>query len=133
MFGYDNVHAIAVSIGDPGADRDINIWRAPCACEILSAYVVDNVGLPAGTANYVEVGLVNGGTAGSGTAVIAAQVGGTAAGGTAPAWTVNVPKTLTIAEGTLKEGQWVQVNYDETGTAAQNLVVMLNVVYGVGA
>jgi hypothetical protein len=133
MFGYDNVNVVAVNLGDPTADRDINIFRAPCACEILSAYVVDNVGLVAGTANYFEVGLVNGGTAGTGTATIAAQIGGTAAGGTAPAWTVNVAKTLTIVEGTLTEGQYVQVNYDETGTVAQNLTVILNVLYGIAA
>lgn len=133
MFGYDNVHVVAVHIGDPGADRDINIFRAPCAAEVLSAYVVDNIGIVAGTANYFQVGLKNAGTAGTGTAAMATQVGGTAAGGTAPAWTVNVAQTLTISDGTLAAGQWVQVDYDETGTCAQEIVVVLNVVYGVGA
>lgn len=133
MFGYDNVQVVSVNLGDPGADRDILIHRANGAEEIISAYVVDNVGLVAGTANWFMVGLKNGGTAGTATDVIAAQVGGTAASGTAPAWTVNVAKTLTLTDGTLDDGEWVSVDYDETGTVAENLTVVLNIVRGIGA
>ncbi len=134
MFGYDNVHVVSVNIGDPGADRNINLWRAPCKAEILAAYVVDNVGYSASTANFFTIGLANGGTAGTAvTANIAAAIGGTAAGGTAPARTVNSPSTFTLSDGTLASGEWVTAVYDESGTMAQNITVCFSVVYGIGA
>lgn len=133
MFGYDNVQVVTVNIGDPGADRNILIWRAPKACEIINAYAVDNVGLEAGTANYFSIALQNAGTAGTATTALATALGGTPASGTAAAWTVNVPQKFTIVEGTLSAGQWVKAAYDETGTCAQNLSIALEVLYGVGA
>lgn len=134
MFGYDDVKVVTANLGDPGADRNIDIWRAPCACEILNAYLVDSVGYAASSANFFTFGLANGGTAGTATTcgIVAAQ-GGTAASGTAPARTVNSPTTLTVVDGTLAAGEWVVAVYDETGTMAQNITVVMNVVYGIGA
>jgi hypothetical protein len=133
MFGYDNKHVVVAHIGDPTKDMDILIYRAPVACEIKAGYVVDNVGIAAGTENYFEVALKNAGTSGTATTAMAAAIGGTPASGTAPAWTVNVPQAFTISEGTMAAGEWVKLDYDETGTVAQNITVVLEVLYGIAA
>jgi len=133
MFGYDNKHVVTCHVGDPTKDMDLLIYRAPCKCEVMAAYIVDNVGIAAGTENYFEVALKNAGTSGTATTAMAAALGGTPASGTAPAWTVNVPQTFTISEGTLASGEWVKADYDETGTCAQNITIVLEVVYGVAA
>lgn len=133
MFGYDNVHSLSIDIGDPLADRDLVLWRAPRSCEITRAYVVDNIGLAAGTANYFSVALYNGGTSGTAITALAGTVGGTPAGGTAAAWTVSVPKNFTVSEGTLAEGDYLWARYDETGTVAQELLIQIDYVLGVGA
>ncbi len=133
MFGYDDIKAISVHVGDPTEDRVVSLWRAPMACEILSAYVVDSKTLAAGTANYWEGHLENGGTAGTGTTAITANLGGTAAGGTAPGWTANTPQAYTVSEGTLASGEWVNLDYDETGTVTPDITIIMNVVYGIGA
>lgn len=135
MFNYDDVKSVTVHVGDPTTDAAIPIWCVPSEVskvEILRAWVVPHITLAAGTANYYQVGLVNGGTAGDGTAVMAAQIGGTAAGGTAPGWTVATLYPLTIGgDGTLTAGQWLVVDYDETGTVAHPLSVHFEYVHGV--
>ena len=133
MFGYDNIRMVPVQLGDPGASRNILAFRAPCDCEVISAYAVDNIGIVAGTANYFTVALQNGGSGGTATTALATAIGGTAVGGTAPAWVVNVPQAFTVTKGTLTAGDWVRVAYVEVGTLAQNVGIVLNVVNGIGA
>ena len=128
MFGSQNKKSVVIGLGDPGADRDITFWRAPAACEVLAAYATDSVGLAAGTANYFSVALYNGGSSGTATTALGGTVGGSGV-----AWTVSVAKALTISEGTLAEGDFAWIRYDETGTCAQNLTIQLDYVLGVGA
>ncbi len=111
MFGGLNTKSVTISLDyDPADDDEVVIWRAPAACEIVGAYATTANDVAASTANYFNVSLVNGGTAGSGTAAIATVVGGTAG------WTGLSPKSFTIGNGTLAAGQVVKANYDETGT-----------------
>lgn len=111
MFGGMNTKSVVVSFDyDPAADDEMVIWRVPATCEIIGAYATTANDVAASTANYFSVSLVNGGTAGSGTASIATGVGGTAG------WTGLSPKSFTISNGTVTAGQVVKANYDETGT-----------------
>ena len=129
MFGSENIETVVtVFTYDPGADDKLPVWIAPKKCEIKSAKAVVANDVAASTANYFTVGLVNGGSDGSGTAVLAAAIGGTAG------WTGLDPKDFTMSEGTLDEGDVVVWDYDETGTGTFGvLAVQLNVVYGLGA
>lgn len=129
MFGSDNIETVTVAYTyDPGADERLPLWQAPKACEILSATATVVNDVAASTSDYFSVALINGGSAGDGTAVLAAAIGGT------PGWTGLKPKAFTLSEGTLAKGDVVEVDYDETGTATFGvLVVQLNVVYGLGA
>jgi hypothetical protein len=129
MFGSENVQSVVVSFAyDPNADEVLPLFRAPAACEIISASATIPNDLAAGTDNYFTVALRNGGSAGTATTAMAAAIGGTAG------WTGLTPKAFTISEGTLAAGDVVTVSYDETGTGTFTaLVVQLNYVLGVGA
>ena len=129
MFGSEVRIPVVVSFDyDPAADDVMPIFRAPKACEIKAAYATVANAVAASTSDYFSVALRNGGSAGTGTTVIAAAVGGT------PGWSALVPKTWSISEGTLATGDLVQLVYDETGTATfGQLTVQLEVVYGVAA
>uniref|UniRef100_A0A6H1ZDE3 Uncharacterized protein n=1 Tax=viral metagenome TaxID=1070528 RepID=A0A6H1ZDE3_9ZZZZ len=137
MFGYDVQHAVSVVVSDPGADVSLPIWQVPAGVtkiEILEASILTDTTLAAGTANGMEVTLLDGGAAGAGTSVLTNALGGTAAGGTFPAWTAVTPQAWTVSEGTLDAGDWVVLKYDESGTVAmKNIVVWFSYVQGVGA
>lgn len=137
MFGYDNVKVFPFQFSDPAADASFKLFRVPSRntkIEILSAWVAGDTALNAGTANGREVSLLDGGTAGSGTAIVAAAVGGTDAGGTFAAWVAHTPKAFTISEGTLDANDYLILKYDETGTdAPKNIYGQIEYVVGVGA
>ena len=128
MFQSEVRFPVVVSISeDPAADQVYPLWRAPAACEVMSAYatVVDDVS--ASTANFFSVQLINGGTAGTATTAISDEIGGTAG------WASVVPKTLTMtATGkNLAAGEVVKLDYDETGTGTfKHIIIQLDVVYG---
>lgn len=129
MFGYENREIIPVSVSyDPTADEVYPLFVAPMACEIKSAYAIVVNDVAANTADYFSLSLLNGGTAGSGTAVLAAAIGGT------PGWTGLLPVAFTMAQGTLAAGELVTLKYDEEGTATfTQMTVQLEVIYGLGA
>jgi hypothetical protein len=137
MFNYDNVKSVTVCLSDPTADAAIPIWRVPAEVskiEILRAWVVPHVTLAAGSANYFQVGLFNGGTSGTAETAMAVQLGtAIVATGTAPGWAVATLYPLVISEGTMTAGQWLVVDYDETGTVAHPFSVHFEYVHGVGA
>lgn len=129
MFASQNTKSVCVAIDyDPAADEVIPLWRAPKACEITGAYatVVNDVG--ADTANYFNLSLRNGGSAGTATTALGGSIGGT--GG----WTGLTPVSFTISEGTLAAGDVVTLNYDETGTGTfTEVTIQLDYVDGLGA
>jgi len=131
MFGSDNVQSMTVLVPDPGADnKQIPLWRAPAACEILRAYCTVQNAQGAGSAG--EFALLNYGT--SGTAVsgtVAAALGGTA---TASRLSANTPAAYTISEGTMASGQWLTLDYQETGDFTEGMVsITWDYVLGIGA
>jgi hypothetical protein len=119
-----NIQSISIPIADPGADDVIAAYRFPVKGRVRGAYVIPRATLAGGTDNYYSVNLLNGGTAGTATTSVSGTAGGT--GG----WTADTPVTISItspALGTFTAGQWVQINYDETGTVAPNFTVQLDV------
>lgn len=137
MFGYDNQHSVSVAVSDPGADKSIPIWKVPAAVtkiEILEASVLTVTGLAAGTANGLEISLLDGGSDGSGTSALTNTIGGTTAGGTYAAWTTVSPQSFTMSEGTLDGGDWLVLKWAETGSIAEtNIIVNFAYVHGIGA
>ena len=136
MFAYDAKFTVSWQFSDPTADASFLVWRVPTGVakiEILEAWVATDTALSAGTANGHPVSLLNGGTAGTATATLAGAVG-TALSGTYSAWVANTPREFTISEGTMTEGQYLVVKFDESGTVAPlNLYGQITYIQGVGA
>lgn len=130
-FGYDDVKSVVFKLTDPGADnKQIHIWRAPQACEILRGYIACQNAQAAGSAGAFQI--ENWGTAGTATAgTIFASKGGTAASDRLSAET---PYALTLSEGTLAAGEWVVLDYQETGDwVEQQVTIVFDYIDGVGA
>ena len=111
MFGVNNVKTLVIYLDyDPAADDDIYLFKAPQQLEIVSASMALNNALVGSTANYFDVCLYNGGTAGTATTAISGTVGGTAG------WSALTPKDFTISNGTVTANQIVYLRYNEEGT-----------------
>ena len=123
MFGNATYLPVVVSIDyDPAADEDIPIWRAPFACEVRSAYTTVVNDVAASTANYFDLALYNGGTAGTALTALAGTIGGTAG------WTGLTPVAFTVSAGALTAGELVTLRYNEAGTGTfTQMVVQLDV------
>lgn len=129
--GYKRI-TIPVNITDPGADKRIPILRCPTGevWTVESAKIVPDTTSNASTADYWQANLENGGTAGTAQTVISGTAGGTAG------WAANTPKDLPIVAGAgdLTAGQYLNLNYDEEGSAAPGrITVFLEVVQGIGS
>lgn len=121
-----------IIIADPGQDGRLPVLKVPDdhTFTIESAKVVPDRTTAASTANYYEVSLENGGAAGTAQTVIGGTAGGT------PGWTAATPESITITSGSgdLTEGQYLVVNYQETGTVAPgNIAVIVEYVDGIGS
>ena len=133
MFGYDNVRSQVIALSDLGADGTVPIWKTPTRAtkvEILEASVVLSDAIAGvGTAIYLK--LLDMGAAGTLLAgTVSAVLGATGTGD----WTARVPRNFTISEGTLDGGDWLAVDYEETGTVAwDNMILTVSWVSGVGA
>ena len=132
-FGSEQRHVFSLVFGDPGADnKQIHLFRAPAnqPVEILSAYLTVQNAQGSGSAGAFE--LQDWGTAGTAVeGTIAAAVGGTAASARISAAT---PEAYTISEGTIDGGDWVVLDYQETGDfVEQNVTVIVEYVLGFGA
>lgn len=111
MLGGNVLYSHAINLGpDPAADDDLPVWVAPQTVEIVSAGYTKANDLNGSTANYFDLALYNGGTAGTALTLIAGTIGGT--GG----WTALVPVAFTISNGTVTAGEVVKVRYNEEGT-----------------
>ena len=119
----DTELSVVVHIPDPVADDDTPVLRFPSAGRVTGAILFPRTDVSASTANYIDVGLRNGGTAltGAGTVIVAAQVGGTA--GLTKDTAVPIPITGTA---TFAENEFVVIDYDETGTVAPEFRVQIN-------
>lgn len=128
MFGSYNKKSVAVAIDwDPAADDDIPLWVAPQAAEILAAKVVVTNTVNGSTANYFDLALFNGGTAGTALTPIAGTIGGTAG------WTALTPTAFTVTNGTVAAGELIKLRYNEEGTGTfQSMIVQMDYVDGVG-
>ena len=107
---------LSVIIADPLADGIIPIMRVPVGHQYTfeDADVAMDDDLAASTANYASFKLINAGTDGLQTDAISDEIGGT------PGWAKNVAKGFTVVDGSgkLTAGQWLAVQYAETGTVA---------------
>lgn len=111
MFGSQNTKILALYVDhDPAADDDLFLFKAPHQLEIVSASMALNNALAGSPANYFDVALYNGGTAGTATNAVAGTIGGTAG------WSALTPKDFTITNGTVTAGQIVYLRYNEEGT-----------------
>lgn len=131
MYPSQNPETIVFNFGDPGADdKQWLVWRAPVACEITKCYISVRTAQGAGSAG--EFKILNYGTAGtSNIGTVVATMGGTAAASRLSALT---PVAGTISEGTLSAGQFVVIDYQETGDFVEGEVtIVMEVVYGLGA
>lgn len=131
MFG-GKTKVVSVMFPDPTADEVLAILKAPAdhAITIEDAYVVIAGGLSASTANFVNCNLQNAGTSGTATTVISGSAPGTA--GLAD----NVASQMAITDGSgqLTAGQWLHLNYAETGTVAPSTItVVVEYVDGAGS
>lgn len=130
-FGYDDVKSVVFRVSDPGADnKQLHVWRAPQACEILRGYIACQGAQAAGSAGAFQ--LENWGTAGTATAgTIFSAAGGTAVSARMSAET---PYPLTLVEGTLAAGEWVVLDYQETGDWVEvGVTICFDYIDGVGA
>lgn len=111
MFGSQNNKILALYIAhDPAADDDLYLFKAPTQMEIVSASFACNNAVAANTANYFDLALYNGGTAGTATGAIAGTIGGTVG------WDAKTPKDFTVSNGTITANQIVYLRYNEEGT-----------------
>ena len=110
---------------DPGADEVIPIWVAPQKAYIHSAKVVVTNDVAASTADWFQLTLRNGGTAGTATQNISDTIGGTAG------WSGLKPVAFTINDPVVEAGEVVELVYDENGVATfGSMIVQLDVTYG---
>ena len=131
LSGYHR-KTINIFIPDPTADKVIPLLRVPTGhtYTVEEFYVVPDTAAAANAGTYWEASLQNGGTAGTGTTVISGTAGGTAG------WTALTAQSATIVSGSgdLTAGQYLNLNYAETGTISPgNFTVMLEVVDGIGS
>ena len=126
MFNSQNKHSVVAFIdNDPTADDVIALWVAPMACEILNAKVMVTNAVNGSTANYFDLALLNGGSAGTATTEIGGTIGGT--GG----WSALTPTSFTISAGELASGDVVVLKYNEEGTGTfVSMAVQLDYVLG---
>lgn len=126
MFGSNNIHSVIVALNyDPAADDDIPVWVAPATCEIVSANAVCANAVAASTANYFDLALYNGGSAGTAVTAIGGTIGGTVG------WGALTPKSFTVSNGSVSAGDVVYARYNEEGTGTFTVMnVQLNYVIG---
>jgi hypothetical protein len=111
MFGANNTKTLTIPFNyDPAADDDLYVFKAPQQIEIVSASFACNNAVAASTANYFDLALYNGGTAGTATTAIAGTIGGTVG------WSALTPKDFTVSNGTVTANQIVYLRYNEEGT-----------------
>lgn len=113
---------------DPAAADIFHIMKAPSALTILDAYMTSENALGAGTA--ITLSLLNYGTSGT-----AAEGTIAVANGTGLAANVPLAATLTAAQQYVDSGEWLVLDYAETGGGWQSgdrVTLHFNYVLGKG-
>lgn len=131
LAGYRRM-TMSFAIMDPTADARVILFKVPSGhtYTVESGVAAFSAASTADTANYIELSLENGGTAGTAQTLISGTAGGTAG------WVAQTPQALTVTAGAgdLTEGQHLVLRYNETGTVAPGVMsVCLDVVDGIGA
>lgn len=129
--GY-STKVISVGFTSGTVDASLPLFPAPYGgITITKAYAVTQDAVAANGSVYLDVILINGGTAGTATTAI-----GTAAGAGTVGWTAATPKAITLNSSAdeLTEGQWLVAKYDVTGavTAPGNVRFVVHYVDGKG-
>ena len=132
MLSSQNIHSVSVFMDyDPAADDQMPVFVASDVCTIVSAKATTANAVAGSGTNYFTVGLVNKGTAGTGTVEISpTDVGGTVG------WSALVPKSFTVgtANSQLASGEVVVLDYDEEATGSfAAMTVQIDYVMGQGA
>lgn len=128
MFGgYDKKLMPIVFSHDPGADDDIVVFQARQKMTITGASWTNSNAVAANTANYFNIALYNGGTAGTAEVAMSGTVGGTAG------WAAKTPVEIDITEGEVEEDEVVYLRYNEEGTGTfGHAILTLQYVFGEG-
>ncbi len=121
LSGY-NENVTSIVFADQAGDGVIAAFKAPAVgARIASAYVIPNASFNADAENFYAVSLLNGGTTGA-----AAEPGTLATvGGSAVDWVAKTAKTMTISDDGIAGGEWVLVDYAETGTVAPGTITVV--------
>lgn len=110
--GY-NTQVIQRSFVDQTADEILHIMKAPFGgMTVQAAYAIADATFDADGSNHFTVSLIDGGASGTGTTSMGSV------GGASVDWTADTAKALTMTQTGLDEGDWLSVQYDETGTVA---------------
>lgn len=127
----DNKKVLTVVIYDPGQDAKIPLLKVPArhvyTIELAEA-TVDRA-TAAHADNHFELTLLDGGTDQAGVDAISDEIGGV--GG----WAANTAKLFTITNGLgdLQPGEYLMLNYNESGVVAPGLIaVTITYVDGIG-
>lgn len=105
------------------ADATRALGRAEGICKIESVDVYNSTALATHATNYVTFQLINLGTDGSGTTVIA-SASTSQTGGSAMAENVAFPLTVTAANATVPDGETIGFVYNEATTDVANSQVI---------
>ena len=123
--GY-NTQVLHVRFPDEGGADIIPAIKAPSTgITVLNAYVIADTTFDADGSNYYAVNLIDGGQTGTGTT----SMGG--AGGASVDFTADTEAAMTLTQTGLDGGDWLHVQYTETGTVAPgNISVCVHYVIG---
>jgi len=127
------IHTVVFNIADPTADARYPFFKVPAGVgevQVLEAYAVTDTTLAEGDTNYIKLTLQDGGSDGTGTDTVGAEISNLATGSKG-AWTAATPKAFTISEVLLDAGDYLTLKYDENGTVApKNMTVCVSYIVG---
>ena len=131
LSGY-TTKVVSVGFASGTVDATLPLFPAPFGgLTVTGAWAVTQDAVAANGSVYLDVFLINGGTAGTATTAI-----GTAASAGTVGWSAGVPKSITLnsAADELTVGQWLVAKYDVTGavTAPGNVRFVIHYVDGKG-
>lgn len=110
----------SVNIADPTADARYTVFQVPAGLgqvQVVTAHAEVGTTHAESDTNFIKLELQDGGSDGTGTTSIGAEVSNLATGSKG-AWTQAQPKAFTVSEVLLDEGDRLMLKYDENGTVA---------------